>query len=154
MKAMASIASGPVFVKSTTTTLFDEENDIRNSRQKKAKVTFAPKKPAPLLTTATDNKDDNFVKKGASNTVDRQKNEKIRKLEDQVSQVYGSKAYKMLQKMSLQKNKKDLIIEAAIATEALHQNQTIGSNEQEIKKKKFTLGEGIGKSNQGILNPV
>ena len=83
MKAMAQIASGPVFVKSTTTTLFDEENDIRNSRQKKAKVTFAPKKSAPLLSTATD-QDDNFVKnKGASNTVvDRQKNEKIKKLED------------------------------------------------------------------------
>lgn len=77
MGVMTQIASGPVFVKSTTTTLFDEENDIRNSRQKKAKVTFAPKKSVPLLTTTAPDKhnpDDNFVKKGASNTVDREKN--------------------------------------------------------------------------------
>lgn len=62
----------------------------------------------------------------------------------------------MLQKMSLQKNKKDLAMEAALANEISNQNNqtAVGQSEKEIQKKKFTLGEGIGKSNQGILNPV
>ena len=45
--------------------------------------------------------------------------------------------------MSLQKNKKDLVI-----------NGDEDNQVEEKKKKEFSLGEGIGKANQGILNPV
>ena len=50
-----------------------------------------------------------FVKKGGK--VDREKKEKEQRLKEQVDQLYGSKAYLMLQKMSMQKNKKDTEIE-------------------------------------------
>ena len=44
---LASLASGPAFVKSTATTLFQEEKDIESSRGKRAKVTFAKPKAKP-----------------------------------------------------------------------------------------------------------
>ena len=95
------LASAPVFVKSAQTPLFKEEEDIRESRARRAKVTFAKPKSK---TTMTKDPTDNFVKKG--NRLEREKQEKMERLEEQVAQVYGSKAYKMLQTLSQKKNKK------------------------------------------------
>lgn len=72
----------------------------------KIKVTFA--KPKVKLAASGSEKasaSDNFTKKNSQES--REKKQKLENLENKVSEVYGSKAYKMLQKMSLKANKKD-----------------------------------------------
>ena len=86
-----SIASGPTFVKSTATTLFEDEENIKYSRQKKAKVTFAKPRAKQVAEAGAD---ENFVRKDSQ--VNRDKKDKLAKLEGQVDQLYGSKAYRML----------------------------------------------------------
>ena len=56
----------------------------------------------------------------------------------------------MLQKMSLQKNKRDAAMKQDHSGSDADENEEV----KDSKKKKFTLGEGIGKHGQGILNPV
>ena len=48
--SLVSLSNAPNFVKSTTRTLLTEEADIKQSRQKKAKVTFAKPKPKVVTT--------------------------------------------------------------------------------------------------------
>ena len=56
----------------------------------------------------------------------------------------------MLQKMSQQKNKKDLQIEDLLNKN----NQSEQVVEEKEDKPEFSLGQGIGKHGQGILNPI
>lgn len=144
---------GPTFVKSEKQTLLTEEHDIQQSRQKKAKVTFLkPKKPqpAPEKKPAAPASDENFARKGARTAAQKQDYAKVQKLEESVNELYGSKAYAMLQKMSQQKNKRD----AAMGQEDSGSDADENEEVKDSDKKKFTLGEGIGKHGQGILNPV
>ena len=62
----------------------------------------------------------------------------------------------MLQKMSQQKNKKDLQIEDLLNKNNRNE-QVIDEKEENDKPEepsKFSLGQGIGKHGQGILNPI
>ena len=80
--SFTQLASGPTFVKSKQTTLFTESQEIKESRQKKAKVTFAKPKVKVAQTEKAATAEGDFVKKGGK--VDREKKEKEQRLKEQV----------------------------------------------------------------------
>lgn len=76
-------------------------------------------------------------------------------LENKVAEVYGSKAYKMLQKMSLKANKKDYEDGGSFnQLFAQDESSKVDDTLMSEKKAEFSLGQGIGKHGQGILNPI
>ena len=68
-----TFTGGPAFVKSTATTLFQDEEDIKKSKQLRIKVSFAKPKVKPGAAAAVSDKasSENFTKRNSRESRDK-----------------------------------------------------------------------------------